>query len=393
MNILYQCSEYPPFRNGGIGTVTKIVAEEMARRGHNVYVIGHYPEMEGHELIEKINGVIVYRYNCGLRHGYFKGQLSHILNRLHLIGYILQKEVNWFEKKIENLIKKHNIDILEMVDFYEFNNHNAHLNFHRFAVPTVLRVHGSASFILQNSGKSHPYAKDNDIAHFARTDYLCSVSKFSENYIKENFSISNFKRVQVIYNPIEKSFLKHNIPSNKNSILFIGRLIQTKGAYTVAAAFGRIVEKYPEWRLRMAGGGNIEALRKTISPLVQKNVDFLGFCNRQKIMEEIDNCSFSCIPSFFENFSMVPLEIMGRTRAVIFTNRTSGNEIINSGVDGYTVDPEDIDEVFEKMKNLIEDKNLCNQFAERGYEKIVSDFCEDEIGKTLENFYAECCGK
>ena len=45
MNLLYYCSEYPPYKSGGIGTVTKIVAEELVRRGHNVSVIGYYPDI------------------------------------------------------------------------------------------------------------------------------------------------------------------------------------------------------------------------------------------------------------------------------------------------------------------------------------------------------------
>ena len=40
MNILYYCDEYPPTRNGGIGTVVKLVAEAMAARGHQVTVAG-----------------------------------------------------------------------------------------------------------------------------------------------------------------------------------------------------------------------------------------------------------------------------------------------------------------------------------------------------------------
>ena len=32
MNILFYCSEYPPYVTGGIGSATKIVAEELAKR-------------------------------------------------------------------------------------------------------------------------------------------------------------------------------------------------------------------------------------------------------------------------------------------------------------------------------------------------------------------------
>lgn len=43
MNILYLCDEYPPAKTGGIGTVTKVVAEAMVQKGHTVYVLSGRP--------------------------------------------------------------------------------------------------------------------------------------------------------------------------------------------------------------------------------------------------------------------------------------------------------------------------------------------------------------
>ena len=61
MNILFSCDEYPPVKSGGIGTVTKIVAEELARRGHRVYVVsGVLPEVTLPAYTID-NGVRIYR--------------------------------------------------------------------------------------------------------------------------------------------------------------------------------------------------------------------------------------------------------------------------------------------------------------------------------------------
>ena len=110
-------------------------------------------------------------------------------------------------------------------------------------------------------------------------------------------------------------------------------------------------------------------------------------------MEEIDNCSFACIPSFFENFSMVPLEIMGRSRAVIFTNRTSGNEIISDGEEGFTVNPDDIDDIYKKIRTLILEKNLRDLFAKKSYERVLNNFTTDQVVTQLESFYSSCIQK
>ena len=67
MNILFYCAEYPPYKTGGIGSVTKIFAEELVRRGHNVYVMGYYPENKSFPQYSVINGVHIYRLNLGYR--------------------------------------------------------------------------------------------------------------------------------------------------------------------------------------------------------------------------------------------------------------------------------------------------------------------------------------
>ncbi len=388
MNLLFQCSEYPPFRNGGIGTVTKIVAEELVRRGHKVIVCGYYSELPEKERNEVVNGVSVYYFNKGTRRGKLRQNLFLIINKLGLAGPLIQRELSWYEEKIAKLIENNQVDVLEMTDFYTFNLFRAKLHYRRFTVPTVMRVHGSASFIQYYSGNNQGWVTDNDRRHFERMDYLCSVSRFSKKYVMDVFPSVVFKGESVIYNPIDSCFLKHNSPSNNKVILFVGKLIRTKGAYALAEAFNRISGKYPEWRLHYLGAGEQKPILKLFSPEVKGRVEFLGFGNREKVAEEIDNCAFACIPTFFENFSMVPLEIMGRTRTVIFTNRSSGNEIINDGVDGFTVNPDDVDDICKKMQTLMSDKLLRDMMGERGYAKIECCYTTDVVIEKLEAFYS-----
>lgn len=387
MNILYQCSEYPPFRNGGIGTATKIVAEEMARRGHRVYIVGYYTELKQREMVEEINNVTIYRYNLGTRRGKKRQRFFSVLNHIRLAGFFVQRELTWYENKIAELINKHRIDVYEMTDFYAFNRYHTYLHFRNFTIPIILRVHGSASCLLHCSDNDDEVILYNDRAHFKRADYLCSVSCFAESYVLEKFPDINFEGRKVVYNPIEHGFLNSNNPSENKIILFIGKLIKTKGVISVVKAFDRVSKDFPDWELHLIGGGDSGFIKENVSEDSQKKIINHGFCNRTKIAEEIDRCAFACIPSYFENFSMVPLEIMGRSRTIIFTNRTSGNEVVANGVDGFTVNPDNIDEICDKMRILIENREMRDQFADRGYEKISTLFSAKYIVNELEELY------
>ena len=79
---------------------------------------------------------------------------------------------------------------------------------------------GCASFLYSLKGKKRKYIQENDQRHFSRCSYVSSVSEYSLRYIEENFDCSCFKTKDVIYNPIEKSFLQRSPHAQNNTILF-----------------------------------------------------------------------------------------------------------------------------------------------------------------------------
>lgn len=387
MNILYYCDEYPPFKTGGIGSVTKIVGEELAKRGHNIYVIGYYPYNCDLPQYSEIDGVHVYRLNIGIRK-MLGVNLFPILHKLRLSKRIIQKELNYTEDYIQRFIVKKNIDILEMTDFYAFNYANGNLDFKKFNIPTILRVHGSVSYVNFILGKKRKNNKRNDVSHFLRCDYLSAVSKYSLNYVKDNYKTKHFIKENVIYNPIEEDFIKHNqINADSKIILFIGRLTETKGCYTLIKAFNKIAAKYRDWKLVMIGGGDIELAKSYIHSENREQVVFEGFCNREELKVQIDNCSFACLPSYSETLGMAALEVMARGKALIFTNRTAGAEVVNDGYDGLLVNPENVDEIVSQITLLIENVNLRNELAENAYYKVKNNFAARCICDKIETFY------
>lgn len=388
MNLLFYCSEYPPYKSGGIGTVTKIVAEELSRRGHMVSVIGYYPDIKEKFVDERINGVRIVRYNLGYRNSRIKNLFFIGLRKFGLSGFITKRELSFIEDRIESYIVDNKIDVLELTDYYPFVICNSKLKFRRFSVPTVLRIHGSASFIMNLSNKGKPCYVANDQRHFQRCDYVSAVSKYSLEYVQTHFDLPDIKQWTVIYNPIEDSFLKKSDSVNNDDILFIGKLTETKGCYSLVKAFNICAEQLDSLHLRLAGKGDEDKVKEVIDPRFIDRVHFLGYCDRERIKKEIDSCSFACIPTYFENFSMVPLEIMARRKTVIYTSRTSGNEIINDGYDGFTVEPDNYNQIAEKILLLATDHKLRDDFSCRAFKKIKEKFGIRVVSEYIECFYS-----
>ena len=388
MNILFNCAEYPPMTSGGIGSVTRIAAEGLAARGHKVVVAGYcplQPRMEEHCVQ---NGVQVYRYSLGLRSTKFRKKANELLSLLALDGGLVQKELDYYEARLLNLIREHGIQVLELTDYYKFNDCRCALRHSRFDLPTVLRIHGSVSFVNHFRGKDNATVTENDRCHFSRTDHMLSVSRFSSDCLQTTFPDLNFKSREIIPNMIEDGFLSEDISRKRGkSILFIGKLTEDKGAFATAAAFAEFFRGHRDWTLVMAGSGDPEPLRRAVPEDVRSHMIFRGYCDRSAIKSLIDGCAFGCLPSHFETFGMTALELMARSRAVIFTSRTAGPEIIVDGEDGFLVDPSDTEAIAARMSELAENEARRDEMAARAFAKVKERYRSGAVLDRLETFY------
>ena len=106
-------------------------------------------------------------------------------------------------------------------------------------------------------------------------------------------------------------------------------------------------------------------------------------------MEEIDKSLFCVLPSYFENFSMAALEVLARHKALIYTNRASGSELIENNVNGLLVNPDDPMEIAGKMRLLLSDVDLRNRLSNNGYEMCRQRFSTSVIIPQIESYYVD----
>jgi glycosyltransferase involved in cell wall biosynthesis len=403
MNILFYCDEYPPFRNGGIGSVTKVVAESLAQRGHRVVVAGNYEQMKAvNEFPDYsiVNDVHVHRF---LSEGYknktlcfFKVLLclanclnfTSIVNRLKF--KIARCKLRITENKIEQLIKAYQINIVELPDYQDelFHDLNRTVKFRKFTVPTIIRVHGSCSFLEYYANHSIPrHILQNDINHFNRADAICAVSEFSKLFVKQHLAPT--REIEVIYNPIEKGCFDNpaGYPEPK-VILFFGKIIVNKGAFALIKAFNEIASRFPCVKLQLIGNGDIKFAQSLVDEKFKDRIVFRGFMSKEGLMKEIDKAYLCVLPSCFENFSIAALEVLARNRALIYTKRSSGPELITEGETGWLVDPENVEELVEKMLWTLNHPTETKQVAEKGFLHCLNHFSTEIIIPEMVKYYS-----
>ena len=86
------------------------------------------------------------------------------------------------------------------------------------------------------------------------------------------------------------------------------------------------------------------------------------------------NTLINVLPSYNEGLPMTILESMGYGIPNISTNIAAIPEAITDGVNGFTIEPGDVDSLAEKMKNLILHKDLWVKFSNNAYETAKNEF-------------------
>ncbi|MEF2953582.1 MAG: glycosyltransferase family 4 protein [Blautia sp.] len=194
------------------------------------------------------------------------------------------------------------------------------------------------------------------------------TKKSMEDYIKK-FHLKN--KVDYIYNWLELP--KEEIIYEKESkkILSVGRFGKEKGYDLLLKVAEKVFAACPEWEWHLYGDGETfqETLDMSKKKGLEHNLIFHGNCS--DIYYEYRKYALLVLTSYREGLPLVLLEgKANKLPMVSFDVQTGPNEIIQSGINGYLIEPYDVDEMAGKIIELLKDKELRKAFSDNSYKDI-----------------------
>ena len=139
-------------------------------------------------------------------------------------------------------------------------------------------------------------------------------------------------------------------------VVAAGRLTSQKGFDLLIPAFARVVERHPEWTLRICGDGPQRGrlARLIIEQGLSNNVLLMGPVDRLDL--QMSQASMYVLSSRFEGLPMVMIEAMSLGLPVVsFDCPTGPREVIQNGRSGVLVPDGDVDALAQAMLAVIED--------------------------------------
>ena len=169
-------------------------------------------------------------------------------------------------------------------------------------------------------------------------------------------------------------------------ILCVGELLPNKNQVMAIHMMKRVVKKYPDAQLLLAGNGpeknNLEQEIRNCG--LDKNVRMLGYCTNLQDYQHITNVVVSC--SKREGLPLNIVEAMLSETPVVASKNRGHRELIHDGENGFLVEVNDEKKMAERVCQLLEESNKRNEIIKRA--KCFSDeFTFQHVKKELEHIY------
>lgn len=222
---------------------------------------------------------------------------------------------------------------------------------------------------------------------FTNADKVVLLSNTWREEAKKAFCLPSGK-FEVLYNPCPK-VLPSASDEREPYILFAGTLTHRKGYDDLLRAFALIAKKYPNWRLKLAGNGEVEKGQRLAAELgIEHQVDFLGWINGAEKDRAFRKASIYCLPSYSEGFPMGVLDAWAYHLPVV-TTPVGG--IPDVGIDGENMmlfQPGNIEQLTNRLDGLMSDCNLYAKMTEASADFACNKFSVEYISRTLSDLYS-----
>jgi len=230
-------------------------------------------------------------------------------------------------------------------------------------------------------------------------------SRFPEynsiSYIVGNgVDIGKFNRDKLNANTLSALRNKYGLKIDDVAIMYVGRLVEDKGALQLLKAFKKVlsIAQKKQLKLLIVGssfyGGEtkttpfIEELHKA-SESIKENIVFTGFVDRNNIQNTFGVGDIVVIPSIVQDASpIVAYEASAMKIPVVGTKRGGIPELVKDGETGLIVnDPYDIDDLAEKILYLVERPDKRKSFGENGRAFMEKNYDWKIIAGKMEEVY------
>jgi L-malate glycosyltransferase len=251
-----------------------------------------------------------------------------------------------------------------------------------------------------------------DLAHLwwytpARTRVIRLIHRLSTGVITNSDAvrqhvITQFRipcqRVSILHNGVDsdrfararmdRKELFPGLPSECQLVVVLANMHSAvKGHHDLIEAARAVCHVIPRTKFVLVGEGQerTKIQEHVQDSSLQESFLFLGY--REDVPELLSCCDLSVLPSTAEGFPNAVLESMAAGLPVVATRVGGVVEIIEDGVDGLLVPPQDPHALADAIARLLRDPQLARRLARAGQEKVRCQYSFNRLIRELRQIY------
>lgn len=401
MKIAYFVWEYPPRLIGGLGTYAAEITKKFVEMGHELIVFT-MNENSSLKRREQFKGIDVHRPmvadSSDILPIFVDEELRKWGKGIKFFSDVLTYNFLSANKLINQIAMEKEVDIVICHDW--LSSIGGVVAKKGTKKPMVFHVHSTE--YGRSGGGGSKTIRDLEFFTGSTADMVITVSyamqqellflKFPPEKIRvcwngvdeKKYNLDNFEKSK-----ISKFRENLGVKENEKMILFTGRLTWVKGIDTLVRALPMVISKIPNTKLVILGRGEMDKQIAALSHQLnlKNNVIMVNkWVSEEERLLLYASCDLVCAPSRYEPFGIVPLEGMGMKKPVI-VGCGGMREIVIEGKHGLYCDPNNSEDVGEKIIRILRDEELARRFGEEGRKRVERLFTWDKIAEDTISLY------
>jgi len=202
----------------------------------------------------------------------------------------------------------------------------------------------------------------------ARARKIIAVSEFTKWELTNYYNIPAHK-IQVIHNGVDirkfhpiadkrKAKLDLGFNPDDIAIVSVGRLYARKGLFTLIESMPAITKRFPNAKFIVSGKGQSDEMKKLLAHAekvgVKSNIIFTGYYPDKKLPKLYQAADIFAFSTFYEHHPFAVLEALATGLPVVTTTVGGIPETIESGKNGFLVEPFNTRQFSDRILYLLE---------------------------------------
>jgi glycosyltransferase involved in cell wall biosynthesis len=195
--------------------------------------------------------------------------------------------------------------------------------------------------------------------------------------------------VCVIPNGIDIPPAKQAALAEERTLLYLGRMHPIKGLDILLRAWQVVSQRFPEWRLRIAGpdnGGYLHRMQALATELGLSRVEFTGPLYGEAKLNAYGEAELFVLPTHTENFGMTAAEALATGTPAIVTRGAPWSGLETYGA-GWWIDV-GLDPLVACLEDaLAQSRETLQSMGEKGREWMMRDYSWPRVGQMMHKTY------